>query len=514
MLDVLRVLARIKDSPTLRFGALTIVPPLALFCLIIAIVVWHYRADALSDAENQSRAITSAIASRIHPYMSMDDTHALNQYLQIHKQLEKSVVGIAVSDAQGRVRASVGNTDGSSQLSRHSAPIVTHDLNSNVIRTLPSIGTPSSTEKPQPTLSQQNLGYVTVFVDTPHLLAPAHDRLIRVVLYCSLAFLLIAIGSFLYARHLAEPLPEILNSLLLIQTGQLSSAHLSNLRSGYIGTLQRSINSIVDALKSNQATIEDAVKTRTFHLTQAQAGLVQREFERSALLSRNHKLIEDERRRLSREIHDQLNADVIIVSRTIEQLLASIKRPTNGLKSISDDDLISTLEQLFELNRKVYDRARSIVRSLRIEELDVLGLDRAIRSHINTVQNAHPELNINYNSEIKGLSVVGTSAITIYRVVQECLTNVIKHANAQNVTITVSRRIESGDLFADVEDDGVGFEVEGIRDPGKLGLVGIRERAEAVGGSVSILSGRHGTLIALIVPFSSDPIDNDITDKQ
>src|SRR6185436_6289452 len=92
-------------------------------------------------------------------------------------------------------------------------------------------------------------------------------------------------------------------------------------------------------------------------------------------------------------------------------------------------------------------------------------------------------------------------ATAVFRIVQEALTNVARHAEARNVSVTLERRREA--LEVDVRDDGKGIRPEEITSPASLGLLGLRERARRFGGTVAVGAGSpRGTQVLLTVPLA------------
>ena len=216
---------------------------------------------------------------------------------------------------------------------------------------------------------------------------------------------------------------------------------------------------------------------------------------RADLLRRLVTAQEDERRRVARELHD-----------SVGQLLSALAL---AVASVRGAELLSsqTLSRLDvvqrvtdELGRTVHDLA---VR-LRPTALDDFGLKVALQSLINE-WSARTGVDVHFQSV--GLEVIRFAPeveTALYRVIQEALTNVTKHANANLVSIVVERR--SGDAIVVVEDDGVGFDPDLLVSVGRLGLLGMQERMALVGGSLQIEAApQSGTLIRVCVPIQSLP---------
>ena len=212
---------------------------------------------------------------------------------------------------------------------------------------------------------------------------------------------------------------------------------------------------------------------------------------RAELLRRLVTAQEDERRRVARELHDS-------VGQLLSALALAVKRVRDG-EPISEPTLIgldSVQRIADELGRTMHDLA---VR-LRPTALDDFGLKVALQSLINEWAE---RTGIDAHFQAVGLETArfGPEVETaLYRVIQEALTNVTKHAQAKLVSVVVERR--QGDAIVVIEDDGVGFDPDSSLVSGRLGLLGMRERITLVGGSLQVESApKAGTLICVHVPI-------------
>jgi signal transduction histidine kinase len=200
---------------------------------------------------------------------------------------------------------------------------------------------------------------------------------------------------------------------------------------------------------------------------------------RTELLARLVFAQEDERRRIAREMHDQFG----------EQLTA-LGRGIGALKDACGDSLeLQTKVEALEAIAHQLDRdVDQLVWELRPTALDDLGLRAALANYL---QDWSARVGISAELHTSGLlddRLASETETTLYRIAQEALTNVAKHARAKNVDVILERRSDSVLLI--VEDDGVGFEppaANGGRSQG-FGLLGMQERAALVGASLQIES--------------------------
>jgi glucose-6-phosphate-specific signal transduction histidine kinase len=201
-------------------------------------------------------------------------------------------------------------------------------------------------------------------------------------------------------------------------------------------------------------------------------------------LSQKYLLVqEEERRNLARELHDELG-----------QCLNAIKLDAVAIRDMScskQPEIEAGANAIIELSARVYDAVRGIMQRLRPAALDALGLHDAVGHLVGQWQrrNAAVECRLETSGDLSDLGEVVN--ITVYRLVQECLTNVAKHAQARLVTVTLERTSEDMVRIA-VCDDGCGMDLHAKRTG--LGLVGLRERVEALRGRLRIESTPGGGL--------------------
>jgi signal transduction histidine kinase len=195
---------------------------------------------------------------------------------------------------------------------------------------------------------------------------------------------------------------------------------------------------------------------------------------------------EHERRRLSRELHDETG-----------QALTSILL---GLKSIEEtqgtERFVPALAELRELVTVTLQDVRRLAVELRPKALDDFGLVPALE-RLTTGFAEQTGIETHLESRLADHRLPSETETVLYRVVQEALTNIVKHAQAEHVSLVLQSK--PGKVTAVIEDDGRGFSTDEESDDG-LGLVGMRERVALVGGRVEIESSSAGTTIVVEVP--------------
>ena len=202
-----------------------------------------------------------------------------------------------------------------------------------------------------------------------------------------------------------------------------------------------------------------------------------------------------ERARLARELHDETG-----------QALTSILL---GLRHLDDvaasDEAREATAAIRELVASTLQDVRRLAVELRPSALDDFGLVAALERLAVNVSERSPDLAVDIEAQLGGMRPPPEAETALYRIVQEALTNVVKHAEARRASITLVRKGESAVVV--VEDDGRGFEPEAVRD-GALGFVGMRERVELVGGRLAVESSPGaGTTLVAEVPVQRPPDD-------
>ncbi|ANW04163.1 ATP-binding protein [Bradyrhizobium icense] len=222
------------------------------------------------------------------------------------------------------------------------------------------------------------------------------------------------------------------------------------------------------------------------------------EAERSHLLRRLASAQEEEQRRISRELHDQ-------IGQTVTGLSLGLKALEQGLAKSCDvqaaTEQVQWLEQLAaQIGRDIHRTASD----LRPTAIDDLGIFRAIEAYVAEWQERYG-VRVDIQTFGRDDSLPPDVAAVLYRLVQEGLTNVLKHASASKVSVVLEKK--SDGLALVLEDDGVGFDPEGVGrnaigrgQPPGLGLSGMKERVALLGGTIAVEStpGKGSTIFVQI----------------
>jgi PAS domain S-box-containing protein len=201
---------------------------------------------------------------------------------------------------------------------------------------------------------------------------------------------------------------------------------------------------------------------------------------------------EFERRHLARELHDEIG-----------QLLNAVSLDLQSARKVCGS-AASRLDESIQFVEQAMEQVRNLTLDLRPPMLDDLGLIATLRSYADR-QTQRAGILLHFVSETSGVQLPVDHATACYRVVQEALTNIVRHARAHEAWIEF--RENGTDLRLSIRDDGTGFDPTLVqpRTPGKagLGMIGMRERVELLGGQIQIQSQPgHGTTIDVVLPIA------------
>jgi signal transduction histidine kinase len=238
------------------------------------------------------------------------------------------------------------------------------------------------------------------------------------------------------------------------------------------------------------AQLANSFNTMLRRRLEAERRLLEDEREMKALSERLLLVQEEERTKIARELHDDLGQALTALKMDVGGLLAMT--PPSGSSEPLRKRIMSTLDETVTSVQRISSELRPSV-------LDDLGLAAAIEAEAARFEERtgiECELSL---SDYPVPHVAGVAATAIYRIVQEALTNVSRHANASRVEIRLRQRPE--ELLLEIRDDGRGIAADEISDPKSFGLIGIRERADLGGGTVHFegVAGR-GTIVSVRIP--------------
>lgn len=256
----------------------------------------------------------------------------------------------------------------------------------------------------------------------------------------------------------------------------------------------------IEQLATSFNQMADGLQTREQENARLYQELQEKEAARTQLLQQIITAQEEDRRRLSRGLHDDFSQSLSALSMTLQSALQTIPPDNFPLRR--------QLEQLQALTVDALGEASRWIQDLRPRLLDDMGLIPAIRSYVESRLDASDTA---VDIQAHGLEqrLPPEVETTLFRVIQEAVSNIAKHSHARHAHIRIDL-YKTGQIVARIEDDGVGFvpgkflhSTDGLRG---VGLLSMRERVALLGGTLMIEStpGR-GTLVRAEVPWQSNP---------
>jgi signal transduction histidine kinase len=192
---------------------------------------------------------------------------------------------------------------------------------------------------------------------------------------------------------------------------------------------------------------------------------------------------EDERKRISMELHDEAGQFLTALKLSLDL----VQKDLDGIPGT----IAAQIQEANQLTETIMTRLRNLAHDLRPPAIDAVGLDQALQDHCQKVSR-QTGISVKYTGS-PSVNIPNYVQLSLYRVVQEALTNVVKHAKATCAEVTLAIDAESITLW--VKDNGCGFHMPDTISPtamGGIGLLGIHDRIEAIGGSLT-LQTRPGT---------------------
>ena len=200
---------------------------------------------------------------------------------------------------------------------------------------------------------------------------------------------------------------------------------------------------------------------------------------------------EEERTSIAREIHDELGQQLTVIIMDVAWLDKKIENDNTAVKE--------KIKELAGLLEDTIKTVRKISTNLRPSVLDDMGLEAAMEMYL---QEFKKRSGMKTSFKISGQKLLLPEQIKIalFRIFQESLTNVARHSKAKKVIVSLGFLEKS--ISMQIEDDGIGFNEQMVRDKKTLGLLGMKERTVMIGGKY-LISGRpeNGTLVSVTIPL-------------
>ncbi len=429
----------------LLFSALSLV----IFVVLITIEVAATRAGVAEEIEASGRIATQLLA-RISQFYARDDLPGLVSFLQ----------------ATGRVRANeIRLVDGGGELLYQSPPSP-YKAGRDAPDWYATLVAPPRIER----VIELAGARLVVSTNATRAILDGWDNL-RDIIFSQVTLLVLAdLLIFLLVGRWLVPLERIERGLREIEQGD-HHVRLPPLPGKEAGEMGRAFNRMAQA-------VEDNIQVRQAS-AEAQARLdAQREF--TMLL---HARIEEERAALARELHDELGQSLTAIRSIAKSMM---QRP-----EVVGSPIERHAQMLFDTAGMTSDAMRRMIPRLRPIKLEGMGLVDAVRDLLTETQQNHPEVQFELSVAAGGLPPLADALeLSAYRIAQEAVTNVVRHAGATRAHVTIG--VDGETLLLAIADNGRG--AASLQRAGHYGVRGMQERAESHGGRVEFGSSAEGGL--------------------
>jgi two-component system sensor histidine kinase UhpB len=294
------------------------------------------------------------------------------------------------------------------------------------------------------------------------------DTLARLLWIGAIALAAINAAVFWLTGRVLQPLQTVIKGLERMQRGDYE-ARLPTLTSKEGRLMSLAFNRTAQAVADSAAAQKLASEAR------------QRLQENRELTQMIQAHIEEERRSIARELHDELGQSIT----AIKSIGLSILQRADG----RDERVNEAARLIVDTAGRMYDAVHEMIPRLRPFALDSFGLSDALSDLAGEWHTRHPEVDLRLQIDEALPELDDTVSTCAYRIVQEALTNALRHAAASRVVVSIG--VEAGELVVSVDDNGVGL--SGASElPGHYGVRGMRERAAALGGAFEMGAGGEG----------------------
>ncbi len=482
-----------------RMSVITLIP----LAMIISVIFWSYLSrltEIQEDLEERSNIIASTLAHGSQYGMISGNFAYLERTIKGLLQTDKSIYRIEILDPNKKSLVNLlDKNQASNKMQIFEMPIRQELVQFNPFgQDNPSY---SATVDHQPdTHIEKVVGFVRLTMSPSSMLEGKRKRIFIGTSIASIFLLLsILVGIFL-ARSLTKPLAATISALRRIREGQYEIP-LTVTTGGEIGDLQTTIIDMAESLYQLKQNLEGKVLTRTQALEEARDEALKAGAEKRKLIQQVNSAVEEERKNIAIELHDQLNASLIVARLQSPHILDLI----NKEQATPTTEAVKNKAQfIIQLTGEVYTLCRNIVRRLRPEVIDMLGLQGAVEEMVNYYDEIHPDCQFAFQTKGDFSDLDGGLSITAYRLIQEALSNVVKHSEASEASVHLKFIEEIKTLRIEINDNGKGFDLNTM-EPG-IGLIGMRERVYSLEGQIKIHSALNtGTQIIIDLPISNVP---------
>jgi len=303
-------------------------------------------------------------------------------------------------------------------------------------------------------------------IDKREAMRPVYRLANEIVFLSIFITLILFVAAYIISRTITRPIIELKNATIRVRNGDLESVLEINSKDE-LGELTENFNLMTSQLKAQQDELKDR-EVRIF----------------SSFIDGQ----EDERQRLSRELHDGLGQMIIATKLKTESMVNS----ENGI----NNDNIMRLRLMYD---SLVDEVRSISNNLMPAALKEFGLEIALKQICSEIAK-HSKIKVVFDSQISDREMDKRIIVYVFRMAQEALNNAVKHSGASEIIMTLIGNEKMISLM--VEDDGIGISLKKFSNQSGRGINSMNERVRLLNGLIDISKGvNRGTIISIKIPL-------------
>lgn len=480
-----------------RVALISLLPVVLMFLAVVPYSNYSRSIEVDQTLNERGRLIASLVAESSEYGVLSGNWGYLERTTRWLLQVDPSIYQIEITDhSKKRLLHVAGTNPIRADVREFLAPIKRERLVGNTLgdETQPQVSA-ALPESLFPDRADDVIGYVHVAVSPALMMAKQRERILVGSLIAGIA-LLISLGlGYSLSMGLTVPLSKTIDAVRAIKRDEYRTPLVAS-ATGEIGELQTAVADMAASLMQMRRDLEDKVLARTRDLEAARDEALRSSVEKKKLIQKVNEVIELERKNIAIDIHDHLNATLIVVRLEAQRILALLAKqaPTEIPEEIKE-----RAEAIVEHSLRLYDIARDLVGRLRPEVIDTLGLKVAVDEMVRQYDTLHPHCRFELQATGDFVGLADETAIAAYRLIQEALSNIVKHASATKACVHMVFPSEQNRLHIRIDDNGCGFDRDGVESG--IGLIGMAERVDGLGGTLDIQSQPNaGTSIAIDLP--------------
>ncbi|MFT9598140.1 HAMP domain-containing sensor histidine kinase [Mesobacillus sp.] len=446
---------------------------LVLFLWIGSFTESLLRAHLQQQFEDQGKNLSKTIGDSVAEYLLTENVNGVNNILKEHKKANENIEYILVFDWNSRLFAHTFSGEPTKELLNAG-----DDENFRVVKTDKGY----IWDFPAP-VTEYDVGLIRVGISEDKQLSIIKTILSNILFSLVIFFLTSAIIVASLHRIITKPINDLVKGTQFLSKGNFNYRVPTNDRNDEMGTLIRSFNQMVDDLENYRVKTDELDK------------------KRQILLEKIIDIQEEERKFIAMELHDEIG-----------QSLTGVKLNLKSLEQEMNDERLK--EQIIDLHSQVSLSLKNIhdlIVEIGPRFLEGRSIEDILERYAKDYQQRS---NINISLEIDNrtkLDLSKQTKTTIFRIMQEALTNIAKYANATDVVITIEN--SKTHLILIIEDNGIGFDVnrefENMSSNKNMGLFSMKERASLVEGTLLIESEKGlGTTVFVRIPLKEVKSDD------